>query len=173
MPFNWRTPFGYLIALTGESLASFSLVFLGIPFVGIFIGSCWLLTAFLRDISCDLANLSVDAKFKRNKKKRNVQFYQTVQNFSDVKRYLLSVEKWKLFKKPWTASLPFRMADVFCTNCEVSIMILFIWMLGLVCNSLIILEIIVKYIYLDFGFELLLILSSNSFSHLFHIFDAT
>lgn len=84
LPFNWRTPFGYLMALICETCAFICMVCMGSPCVGIFIGSCWLLTAFMKDITYDLSNLSADVKLKRSKQKINAQFTSIVQDFSDA-----------------------------------------------------------------------------------------
>lgn len=59
LPFDWKTPFGYLIALLAEFATVHSSSFLFSPVASFFIGSAWLLICFIQDITSDLADLNV------------------------------------------------------------------------------------------------------------------
>lgn len=87
MPFDWRTPLGYSIALVSESLASYSMVFMGGPSACFFVGSCSLIMGFVKNITNDLSSLSVSAISKKNQKKKlKLRFYNILQDFSDAKQ---------------------------------------------------------------------------------------
>lgn len=86
MPFNWKTPFGYSIALIGESLAGLAMIFMGGPSGVYFVGSSTLIIEFVKDITNDMSNLNVPAFNERNRKKMKKRFYNILQDFSDAKQ---------------------------------------------------------------------------------------
>lgn len=78
LPFNWRTPHGYLIALSIESIVITCIIFSSFPHICFFIGSCWSISSFMDDIHSDLAVLIVTKKrLNRNDEKK---FKQTISN---------------------------------------------------------------------------------------------
>lgn len=85
-PFNWRTPFGYLMASLLLSVAIYFALFSATQIVCFFIGSCLMFISFVEDISNDLDALNIgDKDLKKCEQKLVVQFRNIVQLFADVK----------------------------------------------------------------------------------------
>lgn len=60
MPFNWKTPIGYLVTLSIEAVATYYVtVFLSLQFCFLIV-SCVLLKSFVDDIMNELHTLNVD-----------------------------------------------------------------------------------------------------------------
>lgn len=91
LPFDWRTPFGYLIALFIECMAVFSIIQTTIPLTCFFIGSCWILAAFAKDITSDLSGWNVGRLLGQRPAIDKMRLCHIVQIHSDTKQ--LSVEK--------------------------------------------------------------------------------
>lgn len=90
MPFNWKTPFGYLIAFSLESIeVSFECLF-GSMLNSFFIGSCFLLRTCVKDITTDLDSLNVREKKTTNRdwaKKIKAVLCDAVQDHSKLKQF--------------------------------------------------------------------------------------
>lgn len=97
LPFNWRTPLGYLMALILQAASTYVTLLSVSPSIILLVGSCWILILFIHDITNDLSKLSAikhdqllsSGKNTNGKIKR--RFCKIVRNFSDVKE--LSVGK--------------------------------------------------------------------------------
>lgn len=86
MPFNWRMPFGYLIAFTFVYVSAFVTFYAIVPTFCFAIGTCMLTNAFLKDTVNDVNTLNVLTKAKDRKRIEMKQlFFEIVQNFSDLK----------------------------------------------------------------------------------------
>lgn len=85
-PFNWKTPFGYLIAELSETASYLSIVLCRIPILCFFWGSCGLFCLFIRDITSDLELLNVGGASDQSRKKRQERFGKIIQLHSDVKQ---------------------------------------------------------------------------------------
>lgn len=85
MPFDWRTPLGYLIVLALESFVVSSIGFTNMPLICFIVGSCWLINSLVKDIANDLIDFNVSKKNEvRMKAKENL--CHIVQNFADIKQ---------------------------------------------------------------------------------------
>lgn len=85
MPFDWRTPLGYLIVLALESFVVSSIGFTNMPLICFIVGSCWLINSLVKDIANDLIDFNVSKKNEvRMKAKENLCYI--VQNFADIKQ---------------------------------------------------------------------------------------
>lgn len=91
MPFNWRTPFGYVITCSLQCLAwyfllancSVILVFLG--------GVCWFLMTFIGDINEDFHSLNTITKDSMKFKKklyRIIKFHTDVIQLSHIFKFI-------------------------------------------------------------------------------------
>lgn len=91
LPFNWRTPFGYFIALLAQCFAAISTLFCGTSTVCFLIGSCWLIGSFLKDLRNDVLihlNRVEKMRSQRNAAKLVEHFHDIIQDHSDVKRFV-------------------------------------------------------------------------------------
>lgn len=97
MPFEWRTPYGYLIALTIESIVITCIIFSSFPHICFFIGSCLSISSFMDDIQNDLTALMLTKRgLNRNDERVLKQsLCKIVQDVSDAKE--LSYEIFHLF----------------------------------------------------------------------------
>lgn len=60
LPFDWETPLGYTVAFLIQSAAIFSILVGAVAAVCHLIGSCWMIVAFVEDISSELSTLNAD-----------------------------------------------------------------------------------------------------------------
>lgn len=86
LPFNWKTPIGYLIALSAEYASVHSALFGFTPVTSFFVGSAFLTTCFVRDIENELPQLNVIARSTRSRKKMMERFCYIVRFHSDAKQ---------------------------------------------------------------------------------------
>lgn len=86
LPFNWKTPHGYLIALFLESIASFTVGSIIVPPICIVIGSCFLVSSFVNDMAVKMPKL--DVKKRPNGKSQEIKkhFCNIIGNISDAKQ---------------------------------------------------------------------------------------
>lgn len=85
LPFDWRTPLGYLFAELFEVVAYASVVLCVTTIFCIYGGCCWVFVTFIQDIADDLKLLSVGGASNRHQKKRQERFRETIRLHSDVK----------------------------------------------------------------------------------------
>lgn len=86
MPFNWRTPLGYLIAYVSESSAIYSALFCATPIICFLFGLCLFCVSMVKDLSADLSLSIVGGTSKPNRDQLKKSFCQIVQSFVDVKQ---------------------------------------------------------------------------------------
>lgn len=81
MPFNWKTPLGYLIALLFECISSYYAALFLVPLLCFLFGSCFLLRSFVKDITNDLSLLNACTTSAKPKNKSG-----TNKNLTNTKR---------------------------------------------------------------------------------------
>lgn len=86
LPFNWRTPHGYLTAWFLQAIGLFCTVILVPGFNVLYFGSCWLFVSFVNDITNDLPQMNAIKSQRPNYNKRNSRFCRRVQDYSDLKQ---------------------------------------------------------------------------------------
>lgn len=91
LPFNWKTPLGYLIAQLAQTLAAyFTLVCLA-SVLCFLVGSCWLFITFIEDITQNLFVWNNDKTANRNHEDRLKCYCNIIQSYVDVNQ--LSTEE--------------------------------------------------------------------------------
>lgn len=91
LPFDWKTPFGYPVALLCQTLAVYASILCVIPCICNVIGSSWIFTASINDICNDLPLLIVGGRSLQNRENTKKRFCKFVQFYLDSKE--LSVKK--------------------------------------------------------------------------------
>lgn len=86
LPFNWKTPFGYLIATVFFSLASWAVLYALTLTLSFYAGACSLFSTFAKDITCQVSRLIVDGKSTRSHKKFKKRFCRIILLDSRVKQ---------------------------------------------------------------------------------------
>lgn len=87
LPFNWKTPLGYLAVLFCESVLAFYTIMFVAAIGCLLIGSCWIVILLIEDITSDLSPLTRDDETSdRTGTNLTVQVYNIVQFHSDVKQ---------------------------------------------------------------------------------------
>lgn len=101
MPFNWKSPIGYVFATIFISVSSFSILLCLTLTLSFLIGNCWLFISFAKDISSDWMILDFGGRLYRRHPKVKKRIYEIVQLHSDVKQ--LSDNEISSFdrKKKW------------------------------------------------------------------------
>lgn len=86
LPFNWRTPLGYLVALFAQFTGSFAVLFSALTVFSFLVGSCWLFYTISRDINQDLKCLKCKKSSDGNDRSLKIHFYHIVQVYLDAKQ---------------------------------------------------------------------------------------
>lgn len=93
MPFNYKSPVGYLITLSFESFEMFVTADIVSYILCFLFGSCFLLKLFVEDVTSELSFLNLEDKATSNgknsakdKAERMTMFFNAVQNHSDLKQ---------------------------------------------------------------------------------------
>lgn len=79
LPFNWKTPFGYAIALGGFFAALVGTLFEGSATMSFKVGSCWMIITFVKDLKNDLTLLTATDM-------HNINYGQLKEHFCNVMR---------------------------------------------------------------------------------------
>lgn len=93
MPFDANTPFGLLVALVFQTVAAFADLCLFTPIGCVFIGSCWTIVTFLKDIAIDISHL-------KSKQIANLSEQQLTGRFCRFVQFHTEVEQLSVFAKP-------------------------------------------------------------------------
>lgn len=85
LPFNWKTPFGYLIALMMQAVASYFTLLSTASTLCLLVGLCLLFIAFVEDLANDLNALSITEIPNKKHEKLMEDFHNSMQHYSQVK----------------------------------------------------------------------------------------
>lgn len=86
MPFNWKTPLGYVIALMTQGVASYFTLLSTASTLCLLVGICLLLIAFVEDLANDLNVLSISELPNDRHSKLLEDFRNSMQLYSQVKQ---------------------------------------------------------------------------------------
>lgn len=92
MPFDWRTPFGYFIALAALGIGLHCISFAAVPVICFLIQSCRLLKTFVEDITKDVCRLQERSSHSSNGPREHLKreiveyFAILIQNHSTLKQ---------------------------------------------------------------------------------------
>lgn len=86
LPFNWRTPFGYLIAQLSIAISYISILACLILTLCFYVSSCWLFATFAKDITNDLDLLNAFGASDRSHSKLQEHLSNIIQSHIDVKQ---------------------------------------------------------------------------------------
>lgn len=139
LPFNWKTPFGYLTLFLLTFFPLYSMTLCLIPIVCFASGSYYLISSFIRDITeNDFPVLSENIS-SGNHMETTKQFCRFMQNFSEIKQLSYELAAHVHFKKRWNLTstiISFRMIKAFNDIYLVLINYLFVWTLLVDSTSL-------------------------------------
>lgn len=85
LPFNWKTPVGYLVAWIFQSIGFFYTLYQSPSWIGMYFGSCWLFVSFAKDIANDFPQLNATKAERRSYCELKGRFCRIVQFHSDMK----------------------------------------------------------------------------------------
>lgn len=85
-PFNWKTPLGYLIAFLIEYVAMCAEVCTFIPLLSFFIGTCWVVAAFAKDLTDQLTHLNYHGQTNQSHAELKGNFNKILQLYSDARQ---------------------------------------------------------------------------------------
>lgn len=137
LPFNWRAPIGYLIALLIESIDTVCSDFSGLPVACFLFQTCQLFQAFVEDISNDVSLLDLEFCSSEAKGPEMIQkFNSIIHNFAIVKQ-LSEMKRRKHFFSifVWTFTY-FRFVGKFNECYEYIITDISFWANLMICTTL-------------------------------------
>ena len=88
VPFDWKTPFGYLLVWFAESVESSAVMTTGTAMFGFIYGSSWLFICMAKDITNDMAEFNDIVKTQENVDRAELmeRFCKIIQLYSDAKQ---------------------------------------------------------------------------------------
>lgn len=87
LPFDWKTPLGYFIAMVIFAEVTFYILCCGVIGVCLLVGSCWLIQAVVQDISQDQNDFNVSKKkWNQNRMEMKITFNNFIDDFSHAKQ---------------------------------------------------------------------------------------
>lgn len=85
--FEWKTPFGYLLAFIFQGGGNMCIAWTYAQFTSFAFGSCWLFIFMAKDITRDLDAFNADVKKSKGKQAELMgRFCDGIQMFSDAKQ---------------------------------------------------------------------------------------
>lgn len=86
-PFDWKTPFGYLVAFALQSSGCICISWVYAQFTSFLFGSCWFFIFVAKDITTDFDTFNADVKSQDgNRQKLRENFCNLIEIFSDAKQ---------------------------------------------------------------------------------------
>lgn len=86
LPYNFKTPFNFLVTIIAMAFSMISLILSFIATVSFLIGSCWLFISFMKDLTNDLGFLNVGgSKTNESRRKMKQRFCKIIQDYLSVK----------------------------------------------------------------------------------------
>lgn len=86
MPFDWKTPYGYLIALSLESIVSFTVGSIVIEQISFFIGSNFFIAYFVNDIVAEMPRLNVHKRSDGKNIELKKHLFNIIDDISEAKQ---------------------------------------------------------------------------------------
>lgn len=87
LPFNWKSPFGYLIAMIIFAEATYYLLYCGVIMVCFLVGSCWLIQTIVQDVADDVSAFNVTSKkWNQNRMEMRKIFNKFIDDNSKAKQ---------------------------------------------------------------------------------------
>lgn len=84
LPFNHKTLVGYILAMIGKTAALLTLLLCAAPIASFFVGSSWIIAAFIDDTANELPALENFAS-EKNRCEMEKSLYHIIQQFAEVK----------------------------------------------------------------------------------------
>lgn len=142
MPFDWRTPFGYLLSWIFECAQTYSTLLCCVPNIGVTIGICWLLISILKDITSELHALKIDRQSQSSRIKLKRRFCKILHHYSVLpqlsKKLHENTSDFNVIGFFLLISF-LRLASRMNEMTEFTILMLFLWTVANVTSSLLIL----------------------------------
>lgn len=86
LPFDWKTPYGYMIVACMKVAASFSATFIATVFICLMIGSCWSIKLHIKATTYNVSMLKMGKKSFKNVQKCKKRISTIVQDFIETKQ---------------------------------------------------------------------------------------
>lgn len=150
LPFNWKTPLGYSIALCLQAIGTYCTSANGVSIVCSMIGCCWLLKTFVEDITKDLANLEANDIFRgsigqseiKGRFNSEVKYFTMVKQLSVSELRLIHAFSYKvvMIKRGFNCDFFIksdRLVEEFNTNFQILITGIYVWIRLTVWSSII------------------------------------
>lgn len=144
LPYNWRTPLGYLVTLIIQTVASLSCILSIVPAICLLVGLCWLIISFVEDVTNDLNALNIGQNTERSRRIMKERFCSIIQLHMELKQLSIAIRmdadsfiKLTRKGKRWlTFFVFFRFSDDFNGIFEFIILGFFLWTILSIYNTL-------------------------------------
>lgn len=142
LPFEWKTPFGYLLAWFNTFFGALTGILSAPPFYNSIFASSWLFVIIADDdLKEELAAFNNDVKTSKGSDRAEIRqrFYSIIQSYWDAKEYELT--RKNCFGMKWRIPLSFsRLVNRFNNIHRFSIFAFFCWAIFGICGILLTLQ---------------------------------
>lgn len=91
LPFDWKTPYGFLVTVSTQAASCFCVIYDVAPHVGFMFGSCILIIAFIEDIANEFTALAAPSKsLARRHMQMKKRLFNIIKLYSNVKQLSIS-----------------------------------------------------------------------------------
>lgn len=142
LPFNWKTPFGFLIAILDQAVAAYFTLLSTASSLCILVGMSWFFIAFIEDIANDLFVLNPIEIPNRSYQELMEDFSHNIRLYSDVKKLIAKINTiwWSNQINNYIMLFFFRFVNDFNMLYRYVIFAFFLWTLTTIASSLIVLQ---------------------------------
>lgn len=87
LPFDWKNPFGYLVAISMESVGVYYILYSTSCVMGLSVGLSYILISFVKDIKEDLLQFEGDASMKEKEKAKLLpkKLIEFLENYTEAR----------------------------------------------------------------------------------------
>lgn len=138
LPFDTNQPIGFLLASVFQYMSVFAALSFSKSIICIFIGSCWSIVTFLKDIAKDISHLNKKKIANLNKRELTERFWNFIRFHTDVEELARCLDFEEITNyKIGDRILHFRLLGEFNGIYEFIVFSIFLFGLSTVASSLI------------------------------------
>lgn len=144
MPFNWKSPLGYLVAYSIEFTSAFFLLRVFACTLGFFTASCEILIGFAEDIKQQIHGLNQINDIRKAQAEFLEKFHEFIQLDSSAKQFSANywIRRWrsKVYKILTWFLIIFRLTQKLSNIYQLIITAYFVWSILTICSTLLMVQ---------------------------------
>lgn len=142
-PFNWQTPIAYTIALLTQCAGTISGLICFVPILCLFIGSSWLVSSFVDDLTTELSQHFSDGQFQCCV--GETADAETMDHFVRIMQFHMDANQLSTNSDPLgfnneSLLVHFRLTDEINSIYQYTTLSMFLWSMLSICSSMLVIH---------------------------------